>query len=90
LNTQIARVRDGEADLLQQLAGGATTGWQTKPAGAGVRGPTGRRGVVVDSPGKKHRKPRPRNPDAIIAASQAANMRTATTMVRTNRRRGRS
>jgi hypothetical protein len=91
LNTQIARVRDGAADLLQQLAGGATTGSQTKPAGAGVRGgTTGRSGGAVDAPGKKHRKPMPRDPDASIAASQAAKMRTATTMVKTNRRRGRS
>jgi hypothetical protein len=90
LNTQIARVRDGAADLLQQLAGGATKGSQTKPAGVGVRGGTkGRSGGVVDAPGKKHRKPMPSDPDASMAASQAAKMRTASTMVKTNRRRGR-
>src|ERR1700694_3384789 len=90
LQTQIASVRDGAADLLQQLAGGATKGSQTKPAGAEVRGRTkGRSGGVVDAPGKKHRKPLPSDPDASIADSQAAKMRTATTMVKTNRRRGR-
>jgi hypothetical protein len=88
LNTQIARVRDGAADLLQQLAGGAT---RTKPAGTGVRGGTkGRSGGVVDAPGKKHRKPMPADPGATLADSQAAKMRTAKTMVKTNRRRGRA
>jgi hypothetical protein len=44
---------------------------------------------VVDAPGKRHRKPPPSDPDAIVADSQAAKMRTAMTMVKTNRRRGR-
>ena len=44
---------------------------------------------VVDAPGKKHRKPMPTDPSANIADSQAAKMRTAKTMVKTNRRRGR-
>ena len=46
-------------------------------------------GGVVDAPGKKHRKPMPTDPGANIADSQAAKMRTAKTMVKTNRRRGR-
>ena len=49
----------------------------------------GRSGGVVDAPGKKHRKPMPSDPDANVTDSQAAKMRTATTMVKTNRRRGR-
>lgn len=90
LNAQIARVRDGAADLLEQLAGGATKASDKTPAGVGVGGGTkGRSGGVVDAPGKKHRKPIPSDPDASMAASQAAKMRTATTMVKTNRRRGR-
>jgi hypothetical protein len=44
---------------------------------------------VVDAPGKKHRKPMPADPGAYQAASQAAKMRAAKTMVKTNRRRGR-
>jgi hypothetical protein len=48
-----------------------------------------RSGGVVDAPGKKHRKPTPTDPSANIADSQAAKMRTAKTMVKTNRRRGR-
>jgi hypothetical protein len=90
LQTQIASVRDGAADLLQQLAGGATKASNKTPAAAGARRETtGRSGGVVDAPGKKHRKPMPSDPDASMAISQAAKMRTATTMVKTNRRRGR-
>ena len=90
LNTQIASVRDGAADLLRQLAGGATKASKKKPAAAPARGETrGRSGGVVDARGKKHRRPMPRDPGANIADSQGAKMRAAKTMVKTNRRRGR-
>jgi hypothetical protein len=90
LNRQIAGVRDGAADLLEQLAGGATKASKKTPAAApGRRGNKGRSGGVVDAPGKKHRKPSPTDPGANIADSQAAKMWTAKTMVKTNRRRGR-
>jgi hypothetical protein len=90
LNTQIAKVRDGAADLLEQLAGSATKASTKKPAAAAARGGSkGRSGGVVDAPGKKHRKPMPTDPGANIADSQAAKMRAAKTMVKTNRRRGR-
>ena len=90
LNRQIASVRDVAANLLEQLAGDSTKTSNRKPAAARVRGGTkGRSGGVVDAPGKKHRKPMPSDPDASIADSQAAKMRTAATMVKTNRRRGR-
>lgn len=49
----------------------------------------GRSGGVVDAPGKRHRKQAPADPGAKTANSQAAKMRTAMTMVKTNRRRGR-
>ena len=90
LNKQIASVRDSAADLLEQLAGGATKASERKPAAAPGRGGTkGRSGGVVDAPGKRHRKPMPTDPGATIVDSQAAKMRTAKTMVKTNRRRGR-
>ena len=90
LNQQIASVRDGAADLLKQLAGGATKASTKTPAAAAARGGNkGRSGGVVDAPGKKHRKPLPTDPAANIADSQAAKMRTAKTMVKTNRHRGR-
>ena len=90
LYRQIASVRDEAADLLEQLAGGATKASKNPPAAAAAReGNKGRGGGVVDAPGKKHRKPMPTDPGANIADSQAAKMRMAKTMVKTNRRRGR-
>jgi hypothetical protein len=90
LTRQIASVRDGAAELLEQLAGGATKASNRKPAAAAARRTTkGRSGGVVDAPGKRHRKPMPTDPGPTRAASQVAKMRTAKTMVKTNRRRGR-
>lgn len=90
LNRQIASVRDGASDLLEQIEGGAAKASKKKLAAAVARGGTkGRSGGVVDAPGKKHRKPMPTDPGANIADSQAAKMRTAKTMVKTNRHRGR-
>ena len=93
LNTQIASVRDGAARLLEQLAE-ATAASKKKPDAAAARAETsggtkGRSGGVVDARGKKHRKLMPKDPGATVADSQAAKLRTAKTMVKTNRRRGR-
>jgi hypothetical protein len=88
LNEQIAGVRDGAAHLLEQLAA-ATRAPKKKAAVAVARQGKGRSGDVVDAPGKKHRKQAPADPDATIARNQAAKMRTAMPMVKTNRRRGR-
>lgn len=101
LNRQIASVRDGAADLLEHLAGVAgvatsapsvTKASKKAPlaAAATARGATkGRSGGAVDAPGKKHRKPSPADPGARLADSQAAKMRDAMPMAKTNRRRGR-
>jgi len=95
LERQIAGVRDGAADLLEQLTGGAPkaakkTKKTKKPAAPAARGEAaGRSGGVVDARGKKHRKALPRDPDAKMADSQAAKLRAAKTMVKTNRLRGR-
>ena len=90
LSQQIASVRDSAAGLLEQLAGGAAPGANEQPAAAAPRAEKkNRSGGVVDAPGKKHRKPAPADPRAAKAGSQAAKMRTARTMVKTNRRRGR-
>jgi hypothetical protein len=90
LTRQIANVRDSAADLLEQLAGDATRGSKRSPIATPATGKTkGRSGGVVDAPGKKHRKPLPADPGANIADSQAAKIRMARTMVKTNRRRGR-
>lgn len=90
LTKQFASVRDGAADLLEQVAGGATKPPKKVPAAAAApENSKGRSGGVVDAPGKKHRKPMPADPDADQAASQSAKMRAARPMVKTNRRRGR-
>jgi len=71
-------------------ADGTTTATKRKPAVAAARGGnTGRSGGVVDAPGKTHRRQAPADPDANIARNQAAKMRTAMTMEKTNKRRGR-
>jgi hypothetical protein len=71
----------------QRTNDGTTTNASGAMAARG--GKRGRSGGVVDAPGKKHRKPMPTDPGANIADSQAAKMRTAKTMVKTDRRRGR-
>jgi len=82
-------VRDGAAHLLEQLAD-ATKATKEQPAAEAPRGGYKRRsGGVVDAPGKKHRKPTRTDLSANIAHSQADKLRTAKTMVKTNRRRGR-
>jgi hypothetical protein len=89
LKTELARVRDGATDLLQQLtADGPAVA--DRPTGAAAVGRSqGRSGGIVDAPGKKHRVPMPSDPGANRADSQAAKMRAATTMVKTSRHRGR-
>ena len=88
LNERIGKVRDGAAHLLEQLAA-ATKASKKKPVAVKRRGNTGRSGGVVDAPGKKHRRRTPDDPTAKTADSQAAKLRTAKTMVKTNRHRGR-
>ncbi len=90
LKKQLAGVRDGAADLLQQLTGEASTG--AKQAATRTTAPresSGRSGGIVDAPGKKHRRRLPADPDATRAGSQAAKVRAAKTMTKTSRRRGR-
>jgi hypothetical protein len=90
LTEQIGRVRDGAAALLKQLAEGATKVSKNRPvAVVAPKENKGRSGGRVDAPVKKHRKPMPSDPGASIAESQAAKIRTAKTMQKTNRRRGR-
>ena len=90
LTKQIASLRDSATELLEQLAGGSTKDSKRSPAATAAPGKTkGRSRGVVDAPGKKHRKPMQADPGANMADSQAAKMRTAMTMVKTNRRRGR-
>ena len=91
LKKELARVRDGAADLLQQLTAAAPppVAVSTRTGGPAPRRTRGRSGGIVDAPGKKHRPPMPTDPGANRADSQAAKMRDAKTMVKTSRRRGR-
>ncbi len=90
LKKELARVRDGAADLLQQLTADAPPVEVSRPTGRPAPGRSrGRSGGIVDAPGKKHRPPMPTDPGANRADSQAAKMRAAKTMVKTPRHRGR-
>ena len=90
LKKELARVRDGAADLLQQLTPDATAVAAKRPTeSAAPRRSRARSGGIVDAPGKTHRPPMPTDPGANRADSQAAKMRAAKTMVKTPRRRGR-
>jgi hypothetical protein len=90
LKKELARVRDGAADLLHRLTPGGQDVAANKPAaGSATRRSRGRSGGTVDAPGKKRRPPTPTDPGAKRAGSQAAKMRAAKTMIKTSRRRGR-
>ena len=103
LNKQIASVRDGAADLLEQLSDGVTnvTGAASKATGIGAGAATApaagapaatsanRSRGAVDAPGKKHRKPAPRDLRAVAADARSANMRGAKASMKTTKKRGR-
>jgi hypothetical protein len=89
LKKELARVRDGAADLLQQLTADAPAVAENRPTAPEAIRSRGRSGGIVDAPGKKHRPPMPTDPNANRADSQAAKMRAAKTMFKTSRRRGR-
>jgi uncharacterized phage infection (PIP) family protein YhgE len=93
LNKQIASVRDSAAALLDQLADGVTSA--TKSAKKTAKGAVatakslGRSGGIVDAPGKKHRKPAPKDPRALAADAKRTNMRANETSMKTMKKRGR-
>jgi len=93
LNKQIAGVRDGAAELLEQLAGSVTSiagaAKKSAPRAAVKPSSKGRSGGVVDAPGKKHRKPMPADPRAVAADAKRANMRSSQASMKTTKKRGR-
>ena len=89
LKKEFAHVRDGAADLLQQLTADAPAVAENRPTAPEAIRSRGRSGGIVDAPGKKHRPPLPTDPGANRADSQAGKMRAAKTMVKTSRHRGR-
>ena len=74
LSRQVASVRDGAKQLLDQLATGVASRVRRRPA---PKKPVrkARSGGAVDAPGKKHRKPAPAGPPA--AAARARNTRVS-------------
>jgi hypothetical protein len=85
LTKQLASVRDGATQLLEQLGNVAHLS-RKKPVAPPKRKATRTRsGGAVDAPGKKHRKRPPADPDAALARSQAEKMRSARTMEKARR-----
>jgi hypothetical protein len=70
----------------KKAAGSAKGGGKKAPAAVTTRG---RSGGVVDAPGKKRRKPLPKDPQAAQARSQTAKRRAVMPMAKTPRHRGR-
>jgi hypothetical protein len=94
LNKQVASVRDSAAELLEQLSDGVTnltgTAKTAAPtAASGAKNSKGRSGGVVDAPGKKHRKPAPRDSRAMAADAKTSNMRAGKASMKTMKTRGR-
>ena len=99
LRKQLAEVRDGAADLLNQLAGDVTKvaddvtrvtkdAKQTRRAtatavAAATAKKQARSGGFVDAPGKKHRKPVPRDARVKADAAKRSNMRSAQASMKT-------
>ena len=100
LRKQLASVRDGAADLLGRLADDVTrvandVTTVTKDAKKAALAATAtaksqaRSGGFVDAPGKKHRKPVPRDIHVTADAAKRANMRSAQASMKTVKLRGR-
>lgn len=92
LNKQIASVRDSASELLDQLkttVSKAATATKTGADAAAASTKKGRSGGVVDAPGKKHRKPSPKDPRAVAADAKASNIRSGKSMMKTVKQRGR-
>ena len=94
LNKQITSVRDSAAELLEQLSDGVTS--LTKAAkktavSAATRSKItpGRSGGVVDAPGKKHRKPAPRDLRMVAADAKRVTLQAGKASMKTMKQRGR-
>ena len=70
LSRQVASVRDGAKQLLDQLASGVKSRVRRTPATPKRPVRKARSGGAVDAPGKKHRKPAPAGPPASLARAR--------------------
>jgi hypothetical protein len=96
LQAQIAGVRDGASALLEQLktsVSNVTNGETSEPppatAGAAAQRSRARSRSKVAAPGKKHRKPMPKDSRAVAADARTSTLRAGQPMMKTMKRRGR-
>jgi hypothetical protein len=96
LQQQIASVRDGATELLEQLktsVANVTSGERSEPqrvaARAAAQKNRARSRSKVAAPGKKHRKPMPRDSRAVAADARKSTLRAGQPMMKTMKRRGR-
>ena len=96
LQQQIANVRDGASDLLEQLktsVANVTNSERSEPqraaAGAAAQKNRARSRSQVAAPGKKHRKPMPKDSRAAAADARKSTLRAGQPMMKTMKRRGR-
>jgi hypothetical protein len=96
LQHQIANVRDGASELLEQLktsVANVTSGERSEPQGAVARAAAqknrARSRSKVAAPGKKHRKPMPRDSHAVAADARMSTLRAGQPMMKTMKKRGR-
>jgi len=91
LKKQVAAVRDSAAELLEHLSDGVTkmTSRVKKTAvkAAATAKKQGR--GLVDAPGKKHRKPMPKDPRAVAADAKSVTMQAGKASMKTTKTRGR-
>jgi len=98
LNKQIASVRDSAAALVEQLSDGVTSLTKTATSSAkGAKKAVGNAAAAAKSkgadlahaPGKKHRKPAPKDPRAMAADAKSSDMRSSKSSMKTMKTRGR-
>lgn len=93
LNKQIAGVRDSATELLEQLKTTVTSATSGEKSAADTVGTTpaqpGRGRGAVDAPGKKHRKPTPKDSRAVAARARASSLQSGKSSMKTTKRRGR-
>lgn len=94
LSAQITSVRDSASDLLDQLKAGVSTVTSADPPAPEMTAATatksqGRSGGMVDAPGKKHRKPAPKDSRLSAAAARKSTMRASQASMKTMKTRGR-
>ena len=91
LKQQIANVRDSAAELLEHLSDNVSnlTSRAKKSAVKATEAVKAQGRGLVDAPGKKHRKPMPKDPRAVAADAKQSNQRTNKASMKTMKTRGR-